>query len=58
MPKLSPAQFQVLEDELRNGPAAHGWADQRWTLARIKAVIGRRFHKSYTIREVWGADAP
>jgi transposase len=54
VPKLSPAQFQVLEDELRKGPAAHDWADQRWTLARIKTVIGRRFHKSYTIRSVWG----
>ena len=54
LPKLSPAQFQVLEDELRKGPAAHGWDDQRWTLARIKTVIGRRFHKAYTIRGVWG----
>jgi len=54
LPKLSPAQFQALEDELRKGPAAHGWADQRWTLARIKTVIGRRFHKSYTVRGVWG----
>lgn len=43
LPKLSPAQFQVLEDELRKGLAAHGWDDQRWTLARIKTVIGRRF---------------
>lgn len=54
-PKLSPAQFQVLEDELRKGSAAHGWDGQRWTLARIKTVIGRRFHKSYKIRGVWGS---
>ena len=54
LPKLSPEQFQVLEDELHKGPAAHGWVDQRWTLARIKTLIGRRFHKSYTIRGVWG----
>lgn len=31
---------------------AHGWPDQRWTLARVKTVIGRRFHKSYTIQGV------
>lgn len=54
LPKLSPAQFLMLEDELRKGPAAHGWDDQRWTLARIKTVIGRRFHKAYTLRGVWG----
>ncbi|GAA5063715.1 hypothetical protein GCM10023336_43240 [Streptomyces similanensis] len=25
---------------------AHGWADQRWTLARIKSLINRLFHVS------------
>lgn len=34
------------------GPAAHGWEDQRWTLARVKTVIGRRFHLTYTIQGV------
>ncbi|MFF3890297.1 winged helix-turn-helix domain-containing protein [Streptomyces sp. NPDC001914] len=29
----------------------HGWADQRWTLARVK--IGRLFHVSYTIEGTW-----
>ena len=32
--------------------AAHGWEDQRWTLARVKTVIGRRFHLTYTIQGV------
>nr|WP_079408385.1 winged helix-turn-helix domain-containing protein [Streptomyces sp. 3211] len=48
-PKLSDALFAVLEEELAKGPVAHGWPDQRWTLARIKALIGRRFHKSMTL---------
>jgi transposase len=52
-PKLSPAQFARLEAELHAGPAAHGWADQRWTLARVKTLIGSMFHVSYTIGGVW-----
>ncbi len=48
-PKLSPALFAVLEDELAKGPTAHGWPDQTWTLARIATLIGRRFHKSMTL---------
>ena len=47
-PRLSEAQFAQLERELGKGPVAHSWPDQRWTLSRIKTVIGRRFHKSYT----------
>src|ERR687889_452282 len=39
--RLSPAQLQRLRAELERGPAEHGWADQRWTLARIATVIGR-----------------
>ncbi|MFJ4633812.1 transposase [Streptomyces sp. NPDC088847] len=51
-PRLSETQFAQLERELAKGPVAHGWPDQRWTLSRIKAVIGRRFHKSYTLQGV------
>ncbi|MFE1408968.1 winged helix-turn-helix domain-containing protein, partial [Streptomyces sp. NPDC058770] len=32
--------------------AAHGWEDQRWTLSRVKTVIGRRFHMTYTVQGV------
>jgi transposase len=51
-PRLSEAQFAVLEAELAKGPVAHGWPDQRWTLSRVKTVIGRRFHQSYTLQGV------
>ncbi|MCX4564478.1 winged helix-turn-helix domain-containing protein [Streptomyces phaeochromogenes] len=51
-PRLSEAQFAQLERELAKGPVAHGWPDQRWTLSRVKTVIGRRFHKSYTLQGV------
>ncbi len=48
-PALSEALFTVLEQELAKGPVAHGWPDQTWTLARIRTLIGRRFHKSFTL---------
>ncbi|WP_420707004.1 helix-turn-helix domain-containing protein [Streptomyces sp. NRRL F-2664] len=37
------------EEELAKGPVADGWPDQQWTLAGIKTLIGRRFHKSMTL---------
>ncbi|WP_457786198.1 helix-turn-helix domain-containing protein [[Kitasatospora] papulosa] len=46
------AASALLEEELARGPAAHGWPDQRWTLARIKTLIGRRFHTSMTLSGV------
>lgn len=52
LPRLSEKQFAQLESELAKGPAAHGWEDQRWTLSRVKTVIGRRFHVTYTIQGV------
>ena len=34
----------------REHTAAHGFAhDQRWTLGRVKTLIGRLFHVGYTI---------
>ncbi len=51
-PKLSEALFEVLEQELARGSVAHGWPDQTWTLARIKTLIGRRFHKSMTLSAI------
>src|SRR5207248_3638876 len=48
-PKLSGEQFAVLEELLAQRPAAHGWADQRWTLARVKTLIGRRFHLTVSV---------
>ncbi|MFD9503628.1 transposase [Streptomyces sp. NPDC060035] len=51
-PRLSDAQLARLERELERGPLAHGFADQRWTPARAKTLIGRMFHVSYTIQGV------
>src|ERR1700730_1301243 len=52
--KLSSQQWARLEAELRKGPLAHGFAgDQRWTLGRIKTLIGRLFHVGYTIEGTW-----
>jgi transposase len=48
-PRLSEAQIGRLERELGRGPLVHGWADQRWTLVRVKTLIGRLFHVSYTV---------
>ena len=43
--RLSPAQLAKLRAALDGGPAAWGWnEDQRWTLARVTALIGRLFH--------------
>nr|WP_245687517.1 winged helix-turn-helix domain-containing protein [Peterkaempfera griseoplana] len=39
--------------QLERGPLAHGWADQRWTLAQIKTLIGRPSQVSYTVEGTW-----
>jgi hypothetical protein len=52
--RLSRQQWARLEAELGKGPLAHGFAgDQRWTLARIKTLIGKLFHVGYTIEGTW-----
>ena len=50
-PRLGEAQIARLERE--RGPLVHGWTDQRWTLARIRTLIGRLFHVSYTVEGTW-----
>ncbi|MER6950418.1 winged helix-turn-helix domain-containing protein [Nonomuraea sp. NPDC000554] len=51
--KLSDRQWARLEAELNRGPLAHGFGDdQRWTLARVKTLIGKLFHIGYTIEGV------
>ena len=47
--KLTPAQLGELEAVLDAGPAAWGWADQCWTLARIADQVWRRFGVEYTL---------
>jgi transposase len=52
--RLSAQQWARLELELRKGPLAHGFAgDQRWTLGRIKTLIGKLFHVGYTVGGTW-----
>jgi transposase len=47
--KLTPAQVAELEGVLDAGPAAAGYADQRWTLARIAGQVWQRFGVDYTL---------
>ena len=47
--KLSPAQVRELQAVLEAGPAAQGWEDQCWTLARIAEVVWRLFQVEYTL---------
>jgi transposase len=48
--QLSGRQLARLRLELGRGPAAWGWADQRWTLPRAAVLIWRLFHVHYTPR--------
>jgi transposase len=47
--KLRAGQLHLLEAVLDAGPAAAGWRDQCWTLARIAEVVRRRFGVEYTL---------
>ncbi|WP_116248453.1 winged helix-turn-helix domain-containing protein [Nocardiopsis sp. FIRDI 009] len=40
---LSPEQERELPGLLDQGPGAHGWDDQCWTLARVNRLIGERY---------------
>lgn len=42
-PLLNEAQRAELISLIEQGPGAHGYLDQRWTLARIRALIRTRF---------------
>jgi len=50
--RLSGRQLARLRAALDAGPAAYGWQDQRWTLARVTALVGRLFHVRYTVRGI------
>ncbi|MBB4986706.1 putative transposase [Streptomyces sp. SFB5A] len=52
-PTITGAQFAVLEEELGKGPSAHGFDDERWTLARVQVVIRRRLRVSVSVATVW-----
>jgi transposase len=52
-PVLSPELVRKLIAKLNEGPAAAGWSeDQRWTLARVRTLIGRMFHITLSISTV------
>jgi transposase len=51
---LSEPQVDKLLAKLREGPAAAGWVeDQRWTLSRVRTLIGAMFHKRVAVSTVW-----
>ncbi|MFE5681510.1 winged helix-turn-helix domain-containing protein [Streptomyces erythrochromogenes] len=52
-PYLSAEQERELEGLLRAGPAAYGWEDQRWALARVGVLIEERFKVRCEICGVW-----
>jgi len=47
--KLTDGQVAALEEILDAGPAACGYVDQCWTLARVTEQIWRRFGVEYTL---------
>jgi transposase len=51
--RLGEDQLAELDRVLDAGPAAAGWQDQRWTLARIRDLITARFRVQYTIPGTW-----
>ena len=52
-PVLPERLVHKLIAKLNEGPAAVGWTeDQRWTLARIRTLIGRMFHITVSIATV------
>ncbi|MER5757633.1 winged helix-turn-helix domain-containing protein [Streptomyces sp. NPDC002088] len=51
--RLGPDLQAKLAVWLDEGPAAHGWVDdQVWTAARVRTLIGRKFHLSYSVSGV------
>jgi transposase len=51
--RLGGDQLAELDRVLDAGPAASGWGDQRWTLARIRDLIAARFKVQYTVPGTW-----
>ena len=50
---LDEQQLAALESVLDAGPLAAGWEDQRWTLARVRDLVARKFRVQYTIPGIW-----
>jgi len=64
--QADPAQLRELEAVLDAAPAAPGWQDQCWTLARIGELVHDRFGTWYPLagldvllhRIGWGVQVP
>ncbi|SNY73621.1 Transposase, partial [Paractinoplanes atraurantiacus] len=55
-PKLSDEQLARLKARLELGPAAAGYGeDQRWTWARVVALIAAMFHIQVGVTTAWQA---
>ena len=53
-PKLSDKQLARLKARLQLGPAAAGYGeDQRWTLARVVALIATMLHLRVGVTTAW-----
>lgn len=52
-PKLTDRQRRALEPLLLQGPLAHGYATDLWTLKRIAEVIEKHFGVHYDPSGVW-----
>ncbi len=52
-PKLPPAQLARVDQALRRGARAHGFATDLWTLPRVATVIERLTGVSYHPGHVW-----
>jgi len=52
-PKLAAAQLAAVAAALRQGPQAHGFATQLWTLPRVALVVARVAGATYHPGHVW-----
>lgn len=53
LPRLSEAQLAQVERALREGPRAHGFPSDVWTLARVATVIEAETGVAYHLGHVW-----
>jgi transposase len=51
--RLDEQQLAALDAALGAGPLAVGWADQRWTLARVRDLVARKFGVAYRVPGSW-----
>ena len=51
--RLDEGQLAALDAALAAGPLAAGWADQRWTLARVRDLVTEKLGVQYTVPGIW-----